>query len=143
MEGALIKLAALASLAGGRITPEMARGMLCEYLVRTDSAVTVGDIEAIVTTYFGIMPADVHSSRRTRTVSAARAVAMFLARRHTEMSYPEIARYMGKNHSSVVLAVQRIEKLLAAGGELVWSTPAGKKAMPIADLLDLLREQIR
>lgn len=127
LEGALIKLSALASLDGRAITTQLAETALADHLARTDSAITLGDIEAVVTTFFGITAADIHSSRRTRTVSAARMVAMFLARRHTQMSYPEIGQYMGKNHSSAVLAVQRMEAMLAAGEEVKWLTPAGTR----------------
>jgi len=141
LEGTLIKLAALSALGGGEITPSLAADALAEHLARTDSAITLGDIEAVVAAYFGITPADIHSSRRTRTVSTARMVAMFLARRHTRMSYPEIGRFMGKNHSSVVLAVQRMEQFLKGGRKLTWMTPAGSKSMPAAKLLELLTEQ--
>ncbi len=142
LEGTLIKLSALAALHGGSVTRELASSALAEHLARTDSAITLGDIEAVVTTYFGITPADIHSSRRTRTVSVARMIAMFLARRRTRMSYPEIGRFMGKNHSSVVLAVQRMEKCLAAKGSLDWVTPAGRKSMPAADLLEAVTGQL-
>jgi len=142
LEGALVKLAALAALEEGRITLEMATDALADHLARTGSALTVGDIEAAVAAYFGITPADIHSSRRTRTVSTARMVAMLLARRHTSMSYPEIGRFMGKNHSSVVLAVRRLEGLLADRGELSWATPMGPKSAPAAEVVRLLTEQI-
>jgi hypothetical protein len=69
-------------------------------------------------------------------------IAMFLARRRTRMSYPEIGRFMGKNHSSVVLAVQRMEKCLAAGADLDWVTPAGPKSMPAAELLEAMNGQL-
>ena len=142
LEGTLIKLSALAALDGGAITRELASSALAEHLARTDSAITLGDIEAVVATYFGITPADIHSSRRTRTVSVARMIAMFLARRRTRMSYPEIGRFMGKNHSSAVLAVQRMEKCLAAGADLDWATPAGPKSMPAAELLEAMNGQL-
>ena len=67
---------------------------------------------------------------------------MFLARRHTRMSYPEIGRFMGKNHSSVVLGVQRMEQLLAEKGEVKWMTPAGAKTLPADKLLETLTEQL-
>ncbi|MDY6914433.1 MAG: chromosomal replication initiator protein DnaA [Planctomycetota bacterium] len=141
LEGALIKLAAVAALEAGPVTLSMAAESLADHLARTDSAITLGDIEAAVTTFFGITPADIHSSRRTKTVSTARMIAMFLARRHTQMSYPEIGRSMGKNHSSVVLAVQRMEALLARCGELSWMTPMGGRSMPAKKLVELLSEQ--
>jgi hypothetical protein len=68
-------------------------------------------------------------------------LAMFLARRHTPMSYPEIGKSMGKNHSSVVLAVQRLEELIAKHESLEWPAPAGPKSMPAAKLVELLTEQ--
>lgn len=67
---------------------------------------------------------------------------MFLARRHTRMSFPEIGRFMGKNHSSVVLAVQRMEKMLGENAPCRWLTPAGPKTMPPRALLNLLTEQL-
>ncbi len=142
LEGTLVKLSALAALEDDGVTLELARDALAEHLARTDGAVTLGDIEAVVATFFGITPADIHSSRRTRTVSTARMVAMYLARKYTRMSFPEIGRFMGKNHSSVVLAVQRMEKHVEAGDELEWASPAGVKTMPTEKLLSLIEEQI-
>ena len=142
LEGTLVKLSALAALENGKITLEITRDALADHLAQTDSAVTLGDIEAVVAAFFGITPADIHSSRRTHTVSVARMIAMSLGRRHTRMSFPEIGRFMGKNHSSVVLAVQRLDKVLAAKAELNWNTPVGTKSMPAADILKLMDEQI-
>jgi len=142
LEGALIKLAALAALHGRAVTLQTAREALADHLARTDSVLTLGDIEGVVASFFGITPADIHSTRRTRTVSAARMVTMFLARRHTPMSFPEIARYSGKNHSSVVLAVQRMERLLADGSDIAWTSPAGVKSMPADELVALLAGQL-
>jgi chromosomal replication initiator protein len=142
LEGALVKLSALATMEGGGVSVAMTREALAEHLARTDSALTVGDIEAVAAAFFGITPADIHSSRRTRTVSVARMTAMFLARRHTQMSYPEIGQHMGKNHSSAVLAVQRMEHLLAKGGKLTWMTPLGRRSMPSDELVKMLAEQL-
>jgi chromosomal replication initiator protein len=142
LEGTLVKLGALAALESGLVTLDLARETLADHLVRTESAISLGDIEAVVSSFFGVSPADIHSSRRTRTVSAARAVTMLLARRHTQMSFPEIGRAIGKNHSSVVLGVQRMEKLLEEDGLLEWLTPEGKRRMPIRQVLEGVGKQI-
>jgi len=142
LEGTMIKLAALSALGNRTVTLAMATEALADHLARTDSVVTLGDIEALVAAYFGITPADLHSTRRTRTVSAARMVAMTLARRHTQMSFPEIGRCMGKNHSSVLLAVKRMEKLLAENDQVSWKTPGGPRSLPARKLLELLNEQL-
>ena len=142
LEGALVKLTALAALENGPITLDMATSALADHLARSDNAISLADIEAVVAPYFGVTPADLHSSRRTKTVSAARMTAMYLARQHTSMSYPEIARLMGKNHSSVVLAVQRMEKILADGDRIAWTSPAGPRNCHASELLSLLNEQL-
>lgn len=142
LEGTLIKLAALAALEGGTVSTAIASQALAEQLARTDNAITLGDIEATVATFFGITPADIHSSRRTRTVSVARMISMYLARRLTRMSYPEIGKFMGKNHSSVVLAVGRLEALLKSSGDLDWMTPMGVRKMPAGKLVEMLQEQV-
>jgi chromosomal replication initiator protein len=142
LEGAIMKLTALAALEGGVITLRLASDALSDHLARTDSVLTLGDIEAVVSVFFGITVADLHSSRRTRTVSVARMICMFLARRHTRMSFPEIGRFMGKNHSSVVLAVQRLDALIAKNAELDWMTPMGEKSMPASKVLELVAQQI-
>ena len=140
LEGALIKLTAIAALDGGPVTRETAMAALDEHLSRTDGLVTLGDIEAATAAFFGLTPADLHSSRRTRTVSAARMVAMYLARQHTRMSYPEIGKCMGKNHSSVVLAVQKMQTLMGADRDVQWRTPGGAKSMPARQVVELLGE---
>ena len=142
LEGTLLKLTALSALSGGKVDLQMARDALADHLARTGSALTVGDIEAAAAVFFGITPADIQSSRRTRTVSVARMVSMYLARRNTTMSYPEIGRFMGKNHSSVVLAVQKMEKALAADATLEWTGVMGRKSMRARQLVKLLTEQI-
>jgi chromosomal replication initiator protein len=142
LEGSLIKLAAVSSLEKSPVTLDLARNILADYLARTDSVITLGDIESVVSAYFGVTAADLHSSRRTQTVSLARMVAMYLARSQTAMSFPEIGQAMGKNHSSVVLATQRMEKALAANTPLKWNTPTGKKSLPACDLIELIRNQI-
>ena len=142
LEGALFKLSAIAALSGSAVTRAVAAEALADHLARGDSAVTLGGIEAIVSAFFGITPTDLHSSRRTRTVSTARMVAMFLARRHTRMSFPEIGQAMGKNHSSVVLAVQKMETALAENQPLEWLSPMGTKKMDARQIIDLLKEQL-
>ncbi|MHC4563189.1 MAG: chromosomal replication initiator protein DnaA [Planctomycetota bacterium] len=142
LEGALVKLAAVAALEDTSPSPELARSALADYLAQTDSALALGDIEMMVAAYFGVTPADIHSSRRTRAVSVARMAAMYLARKHTTMSFPEIGRAMGKNHSSVVLAVQRMEAHLAEGADVTWPTLSGPRTMAAHELINLLDSEL-
>ena len=144
LEGALLKVVAYASLSRGPINQQMAHEALADHISRTDPIVHLSDIEAAVATFFGVTPADVHSSRRTRTISLARSVAMYLARKHTSMSFPEIGRFMGnKNHATVILACRKIQQLLHDAEQAVsWQTAAGKRIMSVNSLLEELESSI-
>jgi len=68
-----------------------------------------------VCTELNVDAAELKSASRHRQVVLARSLAVHLARRLTTMSYPDIARQLGRsNHSTVVTAAQRIEKQIAA-----------------------------
>ncbi len=144
LEGALLKVVAYAALSNSPITHALAREALEDHIARTDPIVHLSDIEAAVTTFFGITPADVHSSKKTRTISLARSVAMYLAREHTSMSFPEIGRFMGnKNHATVILACRKIKNLKDNNQKpVIWETPAGKRQMDINAVLDQLEASI-
>jgi len=144
LEGALLKVVAYASLSRFPITMSMAHEALEDHITRTDPIVHLSDIESVVTTFFGLTPADVHSSRKTRTISLARSLAMYLARKHTTMSFPEIGRFMGnKNHATVILACRKIDNLLKNCQQVVrWETPSGHREMHIEPLLEKLESTI-
>jgi chromosomal replication initiator protein len=61
-----------------------------------------------------VQPTDLRGTSRHRQVVLARSLVVHLARRLTTMSYPDIARQLGKrNHSTVVTAAKRIDKQIA------------------------------
>ncbi len=143
LEGALLKLIAFSTVVGRAISLSLAHEALAEHLVRTAPLVRVSDIESVVATYFGLTPADLHTSRKTRTIALSRGIAMYLARKHTDMSFPEIGRFMGnKNHATVILACRKVERLLAEDGTVGWLTPAGKKQSSLRTILDELEGQL-
>jgi len=143
LEGALLKLVAYASISGGNITLSMARQVLAEHISRTDPIVHIGDIEAAVATFFGVTIADIHSSKKDRTVSQSRAFSMYLARRYTKMSYPEIGKLMGgKNHATVILAYRKIQDLLARNAEVKWIGANGNRIEKAKVIFDKLINSI-
>ena len=142
LEGALLKVVAQARLTGEPITLSLAERALRDLIRQTAPVVMLSDIETNVAIYFGLNPADLHTSRKTRTIALARGIAMYLARKHTEMSYPEIGRFMGnKNHSTVILATRRISRLLQSNATVRWMTPVGQKEQNLAELIQELEEQ--
>ncbi|MCK6456100.1 MAG: chromosomal replication initiator protein DnaA [Phycisphaerae bacterium] len=144
LEGALLKLVATANVAKCELSVQMARHILDEHLVRTARILTVGDIESTTATYFGLTPADLHSSRKSRTIALARNVAMYLARRHTTLSLPEIARLMGnKNHTTVLLAHRKIDRMVELDLDAEWIAPSGPQVRKIREVVARIEEELK
>ena len=144
LEGALLKVIAYSSLSRTPVNVAIAREALEDHISLTDPIVHLSDIEASVATFFGITPADIHSSRKNRTISLARSVAMYLARKHTNMSYPEIGRFMGnKNHATVILACRKIDGFIKLKEEPIhWDTASGRTEMHVDKILNQLEAAI-
>jgi len=143
LEGALLKVVAQAQVTGKPITLPLAERAIRDLIRQTAPVVMLSDIESVVAIYFGLAPADLHTSRKSRTIALARGIAMYLARKHTDMSFPEIGRFMGnKNHSTVILANRRIIKLLRDDASASWMTHEGMKEENLASLVTNLEIQI-
>ena len=143
LEGALLKLVAFSALGNEKVSLAMARQVLEDHISRTDPIVHISDIESAVSTYFGITPTDLHSSKKDRTVTLARAFSMFLARKHTKMSFPEIGRFMGgKNHATVLLACRKVNELLCANKDVHWTGSTGNRNVKAKTIIGKLEEAI-
>jgi len=142
LEGALLKVVAHAQISGEPITRSLAERAIKDLVRQTAPVIMLSDIESVVSIYFGLTPADLHTSRKSRTIALARGIAMYLARKHTDMSFPEIGRFMGnKNHSTVILANRRISKAIQANETASWVTPEGMREQNLAALVAELEEQ--
>jgi len=143
LQGALLKLIAFSALQNETITVALSKKILSEHLARTDPIVHVSDIEAAVATYFGITPANIHSSKKDRTIALARHFSMYLARKHTKLSSPEIGRCMGnKNHATVLLACKKVDQHIRQNSDVRWIGPAGNKISKARTVLAQLESSI-
>jgi chromosomal replication initiator protein len=114
LEGALLRIAARASFQSQPITLELARDALQKLLANTPTGLTIESIQREVAAYFDIKLHDLKGPKRHRAVAHPRMIAMYLARKLTSMSFPEIgSRFGGKDHSTVISAVRKIERLCA------------------------------
>ena len=119
LEGALNRVVAYARLVGRPVTLEFARETLADILRAHEKKVTIDEIQRRVADYYTIKLADMVSARRAREVARPRQVAMYLAKRLTPRSLPEIGRrFGGRDHTTVMHAVKRIDELRATDREL-------------------------
>jgi chromosomal replication initiator protein len=109
LEGALIRLAAYASLSQRVIDLEFAREVLEGTLARATEHLSTEQVLKTVASYYQVKMADLKSERRHKSIAYPRAVAMYLARKHTGESYPDLGRAFGnKHHTTVLSAVEKI-----------------------------------
>jgi chromosomal replication initiator protein len=113
LEGALIRLAAYSSLSRKEIAIDFARETLEGSITRPPEHLTVDHILKAVASYYGVKVSDLKSPRRHKSIAGPRAVAMYLARTHTNESYPDLGRsFGGKHHTTVISAVEKISRRL-------------------------------
>lgn len=119
LEGALNRLVAYASLTGDTVDLAFAHATLGEALAGPTRRVTIDDIQRAVSSHFEVKQLDLLSARRARAIARPRQVAMYLAKRLTTRSLPEIGRKFGnRDHSTVIHAVRRIEELRGTDREI-------------------------
>jgi chromosomal replication initiator protein len=119
LEGALNRVVAYAALVGSPVTQEFARERLADLLRAHERKLTIDEIQRKVAEHYKLRMSDLLSARRARDVARPRQVAMYLAKKLTPRSLPEIGRrFGGRDHTTVMHAVKRIEELRAADREI-------------------------
>ncbi len=132
LEGAVNRLLAHSKLNAQPVTLEMAEREVRD-LIRPQEPkrVKIEDIQRVVARQYNVSRSDLLSSRRTANVVRPRQVAMYLAKTLTLRSLPEIGRrFGGRDHTTVLHAVRKIEALVS-------------KDNTLADEVELLKRQLQ
>jgi chromosomal replication initiator protein len=112
LEGALNTLVARVGGDIARLGLDEAQAILRPHLACSEKRVTVDQIQKAVAEHYGLKQADIISERRARIVARPRQAAMWIAKQITTRSLPDIGRrFGGRDHTTVLHAVRRIEAL--------------------------------
>lgn len=112
LEGALNKVVAHSRLIKREITLEGTQHILRDLLRANDRIITIEDIKQKVAEHCNIKVSDMQSARRMRNIARPRQIAMYLSKKLTSHSLPEIGRkFGGKDHTTVIHAVRKVEEL--------------------------------
>ncbi len=117
LEGALVKLSAVHSLTHQPITEEFAAQVLKDLLPH-HRPVDMEQIQREVARYYKVAVEDLRQDRRMKQLAHARQVAMYLCRTLTKSSFPEIAGRFNKDHSTVISACRKVERLLSTEAQM-------------------------
>ena len=112
LEGALNKVITFSNIMGKKIDVELTKTVLKDLLRSNNKRITIDEIQNKVSSYYNIKIEDLISSRRLRSFARPRQVAMFLSKKLTTRSLPEIGRkFGGRDHTTVIHAVKKINQL--------------------------------
>ncbi|MBM3789227.1 MAG: chromosomal replication initiator protein DnaA, partial [Acidobacteria bacterium] len=114
LEGALIRLVARASLDGlqpSRITLDYARSVLKNIVSEHQRPVNSDTIIRTVANYYGLQPSSLRSRNNSPRIARPRQLAMYLCKRLTNLSLPQIGGdFGGKHHTTVLHSIRKIEQ---------------------------------
>ncbi|MGF7159058.1 chromosomal replication initiator protein [Rhodoligotrophos appendicifer] len=120
LEGALIRVIAHQQVVQETMSVGLAASALRDLVQPVDlQRIKIDDIMRIVGRHYNVAKSDLLSPRRARSIVRPRQVGMYLAKRLTSRSLPEIGRrFGGRDHSTVLHAVRKVEELLQKDEQL-------------------------
>jgi chromosomal replication initiator protein len=118
----------------------LAEEALAELIDHQGRAVRLPDIEQAVCDEFGLSPASLQSSDRTKAMTHPRMLAMFLARKHTRAPLSEIGVYFGRrSHSTVISAQKKVAGWMADGA----AVPLNHRSVSTEETIRRVEERLR
>jgi chromosomal replication initiator protein len=114
LEGSLVRLIAISSLRGLPISKMLAQDAI-RNIAEDDQPVgiTIEQIQRVVSAHYKLRLEELKSKNNSRQIAVPRQVAMYLCKRLTKHSFPEIGReFGGKHHTTVIHSVDKIEALV-------------------------------
>ena len=116
LEGSLIRLVAISSLRGIPISKELAKDAIRNIASEEEpGVVTIEQIQKTVATAYKLSVDQLVSKNNSRQFAFPRQIAMYLCKKLTKHSYPEIGRaFGGKHHTTVIHSVEKIQSLTSA-----------------------------
>ncbi len=133
LEGFLNRIIAVSSLTNLEITLSMSKEALKNLLKEKEEKVlTIEEVQKAVSAHFNIKFAELRSKRRHRAIAFPRQIAMYLARTYGKFSFPEIgSAFGGKDHSTAIHSVKKIEKELKEDPEVKQAVKAIKQSLGV------------
>jgi chromosomal replication initiator protein len=113
LEGRLNRVVAFASLTGKPVTVDLAKETLKDIVGTEEKRTQPSEILKAVASHYGLRVSDMKAKSNAKPIAFPRQVAMYLCRRLTGLSYPEIGRlFNDKHHSTVMHSVEKIQRLV-------------------------------
>ncbi|CAN5192879.1 chromosomal replication initiator protein DnaA [soil metagenome] len=114
LEGSLVRLVAISSLRGVPISKMLAQDAMKNIIdSEQPEGLTIERISRMVASHYKLTADEIKSKNNSRQIAVPRQVAMYLCKRLTKHSFPEIGReFGGKHHTTVMHSVEKIDSLI-------------------------------
>lgn len=113
LEGALLRVVAYSLLEEKTINLSLAKSVLKDMVKETVKTISVEMVQKEVAEFYNLSVADLKNKTRHKNIIIPRQVAMYLSRKLTHHSLPEIgAAFGGKDHTTILHAVKKVEETL-------------------------------
>ena len=132
LEGSLSRITAVSSLKGKNISLQLAEDSFRDIFKAREKAISTNDIQRAVAEYFNVRVTDLRSKKRERNISLPRQVAMHLCKELTNLSLEDIGKsFGGRDHSTVIHAQKKIEKICKENNEISTAIKQIKKSLEL------------
>ena len=119
LEGTLIRVGAYASISGVDITIDLVKSVMGHIIKERDREINIDMILKEVSTHFSVNISDIKSEKRVRSIMLPRQVAMYLARKMTDLSLVGIGeKFGGRDHATIIHSIKKIENEIKLKREL-------------------------
>ncbi len=117
LEGSLVRLQAFHSIRGEKVTLSMAQEALKHIIQSQERHVTIEQIKKRVAEHFKLRSSELKSRNNARDIAEPRQIAMFLCRKLTTASLPEIGTEFAKHHTTVLHSIEKIERKMTENSD--------------------------
>ena len=119
LEGTIKRLMAYRDLMGSEINDENASRAIRELIRNKDEFVPSPEVIVEETAkFYDLDPKTIMGESRKANIVLARQVSMYIIRSITNQSLPEVGKFFGQHHTTVMHSVEKIEKMLSTDREL-------------------------
>jgi chromosomal replication initiator protein len=118
LEGSLIRLIAYSSLTGRPINLDLAQEVLRDLLPSQERIINLDMIQKFVADHYNLNTSDLRARNNSKSVALPRQIAMYLSKKLTNSSLPDIGKgFGGKHHSTVIHSIRKIESMIRSDPE--------------------------
>lgn len=121
LEGALIRVVASSLLEEKPVSLDLAKIVLKDMIDGSIKTISIEMIQQMVAEHYKITINELKSKKRTQNISLPRQIAMYLSRKLTRHSLPEIGNAFGKDHTTVIHSYKKIEEDINNSSEIKYS----------------------